>query len=123
SSIAGIVASLVWAGLDRRQLYRTEQVISQFQHRLQTLLPYEEPDSVLRRLADDQREHLESFKAFASDVLIPGLVQGFAEAVQPHFQQTAELVRRLGDQSVEAQAHALNQMVTHFVEKFTTAFG
>lgn len=123
SSIVGIVTSIVWATLDRSQLYKTEQVISQFQHRLQTLLPYEEPHNVLRRLADDQREHLENFKTFASDVLIPGLVQGFVDAVQPHFQQTAALVQRLGDQSVETQTHALNQMVTQFVEKFTTAFG
>lgn len=123
SSIAGIAASLVWAAMDRGRLYKTEKVILRFQNRLQTLLPYEELDSLLRRMANDQREHLESFKKFASDVLIPQIVDGLADSVRPHFQQTAELVERLGNQSVENQTRTLNHMVTHIVEQFTSAFG
>lgn len=123
SSIVGIAASLVWASMDRERLYKTEKVILQFQSRLQTLLPYEEPDSLLRRMADDQREQLESFKLFASDQLIPQIVQGFADAVQPHFQQTTEIIERLGNQSVENQTQTLNHMVTQVVDQFTNAFG
>ena len=116
SSIAGIIASVGWAFADRVLLQQLDLRIYRFQNRISDLLPFEPTEDLLRQLVDYQKEHLESFKHFTSDVLI-------TQVLDPHFQQMRELVAKLGDQSVESQTETLSRMVTEFVNRLNDAFG
>ena len=94
TSIAGILFSLAYSYDDQQLDNKVLAAISKFQEAISSMVPHTAEYSLLERLVVTQEKQLEQFQTFASDVLIPEVVnrlgKAISEAVEPYMAQTAK---------------------------------
>lgn len=128
SSIAGIVISLIFQLFDKIVLYK--QLTLQFDRLMITLdqtFPIKTESSILEEMLETQQEQMNDFKTFFADEFISKLTNGISESVQqsldPHLQQSNDIMQSIVRSTTEEQSSKMNEMVAYFVDSLNKVTG
>lgn len=118
TSIAGILFSLAYSYDDQQLDNKVLAAISKFQEAISSMVPHTTEYSLLERLVVTQEKQLEQFQTFASDVLIPEIVnrlgKAISEAVEPYMAQTAKVFEEFTEGSSRVQIEGMTKMAERF---------
>ncbi|GGK31615.1 hypothetical protein GCM10010965_25560 [Caldalkalibacillus thermarum] len=128
SSIMGIILSLIWQLCDKFLFYPfLVHSFHKLRQELDHAFPTQAEESFLQQMVRNQKQHLEDFQTFMSEQLIPQMVSGFDEALksvlEPHLQQTNDMIKQTLEHSSHNQLEGINEMVDYFVNSLNDVAG
>ncbi|HHX10750.1 MAG TPA: hypothetical protein GX729_05225 [Firmicutes bacterium] len=126
TSITGLVFSLAWSGVDRGLLHKAEDDLSTLHSILTRLVPGEDEWDLLGKMTASQQEQLATFKALATDTLIPemiaGIRQAFDEALAPHLNQTTQVFSQFANFTADRHIEGIDEITDKILSGFMGAF-
>ncbi|MGQ7890673.1 hypothetical protein [Paenibacillus sp. WC2504] len=128
SSIAGILASLIWQLLDKLFFYRwLSNSFYLIRDTLDETFPTQEESTVLFRMLSNQEKHMLDFQAFMSEQLIPQMMSGFTSALEhsltPHLETTQVMMKDMLQTVSANQMQGMGDMVNTFVAQLEQITG
>jgi methyl-accepting chemotaxis protein len=139
SSIIGIIFSAIWQFCDKKYYYPLlTESFNKIRQSMDEAFPTEEESIVLYQLFKNQEkqtveiqsyvtEQTTKFQRFLTEEMIPNMISGFSDSInqslQPHLEQTHNLMSDMVKNASQNQLEGMNKLVNHFVSSLTEFAG
>ncbi len=126
TSIVGLVLSLLWSAVDRLSIQGAERALYALHSALRRTACVQTEWDLLGEMANSQQEQLATFKSFASDTLIPQVIEGIREAfdvtLSPHLDKTTQVFERFSNMTADRHIEGIDNITGKILEKVTGLF-
>jgi uncharacterized coiled-coil DUF342 family protein len=128
ASIVGISSSIFWQFIDKTIYHRF--LLNRYHtlcDKLDERFPAPDLGALLKEMSNNQKSHMEDFKIYMSENLIPQVAMKMAEALEnifvPHLNRSEAMMENVLKQTSENQMSGMKEMVDSFVHSLNQVAG